>query len=121
MLLGDKLMFMAEEACYRALKKTDTFSGYWVTGPEYSVFYPDAKSLTLEFDTDAVWLDTSKELNTQVQPLMDWKGHVAEVEFIGIESNRPGFYGHMGAFKRGILVTRFMRLKEVDKSVVSAP
>jgi hypothetical protein len=120
-LLGGEKLFMGEEVCFRALKQTGTFSGYWVTGPEYSVFYRDRESVSLQFNTDAVWLELSEKTYAEAKPFMDWKGHVAEVTFVGIESNRPGFYGHFGAFRRGILVDHFLKLKEIAQPQASSP
>jgi hypothetical protein len=120
--LGNEKTFMGEEICFRALnRKANTFSGYWVTGPEYSVFYKDREAITLDFNTNATWLELSEKTYVEAKPFMDWKGHVAEVTFVGIESDRPGYYGHMGAFKRGILVDHFVKLKEIPRPQTSSP
>ena len=86
----------------------ESLTGYWVTGHEYSVFYKDAKALPPESDTDenVVWLET-----TRTGP-MDGRRHVFEVSFIGVYSDRLGFYGN-GAFRRGAYAKSFTSVKEI--------
>jgi hypothetical protein len=120
-LLGKEMVFLGKEECFRALGKITTFSGYWVIRREYSVFYRDLKSASLEYDDDAVWLELSSKVHGVSDSFQDGKGHIVQVTFTGIESNRPGFYGHAGAFKRGILADHFSTLNEIHQAPVSSP
>ncbi len=99
--------FLGTASCLETLP-LENLTGYWVTGHEYSVFYRDPKSIPRETDAVAneVWLETGR-----LGPL-DGRRRVFEVSFIGVYSDRIGFYGN-GAYKRGAYAKRFTRVKEI--------
>jgi hypothetical protein len=106
--------FVGDAQCFKSFP-SQQFSGYWVTGHEYSAFYKNRQILPPEYDPDAVWLDLSPGANATAKAMEHGVEQIFEVEFEGRDPGRKGFFGHLGMSKRGVYVDRFLKLKEVHR------
>ncbi len=113
--LDGAMQFMGDGECFKAFPKK-TFSGYWVTGLEHSVFYKDLTSIPDKEGPETVWLDFSSEAYSKVNPLTNGGRQVFEVSFIGRDPGRTGFFGHFGMYKRGIRADQVLTIKEVGEA-----
>jgi hypothetical protein len=111
--IGGENYFNGNFRCLASLPQEE-ISGYWVSGFEYSVFYPNRQTIKRGPDSEAPWLSLSDQAEAAVKSKIrgdEWQ--VFAVRFIGTKAGMRGIYGHQGMSKSGILMVRVIEIKEI--------
>jgi hypothetical protein len=113
---GKRTEFVGTPECMRQLPQT-RMNGVWVRGFEYSVFFEGATRAP-EWHTGMpqpeVWFETyPDDAMDRFGFKFDGTPHAFLIDFIGAKSDAPGFYGHFGMFKHGVLATHILTVREI--------
>lgn len=90
--------------------------GVWIAGMEQSLFVENAsKGVRLDQGSEqGVWLEiNAADAFKKAGMAFDGTEHQFLVSFIGRKSSKPGLYGHMGQYRRGVLVDNLLMIRRL--------